>query len=310
MDGKKSKPLDIEFSVKREGAPSESDLALWAALDEAGLDFSPGDKGNAYVTVIGLGGYPKRVRIASKTERVRGQQLRSISCKVSSKLPDSEHMIFCLQNNGVKNLGKWSLEIDEKERTGRLLFEANVDANLEPQFLKKAVLAVGEAAHQFEGYKAGRSCQKLSSEKAGQGTVATREVDARVPTALDLAGLRYNVGKNGEVAVLLGADQSGNRSQVVYVNSTTVEFHTQELRAIYSPVYFGDMPEWKVLAYCLKENAERKLGKWSLQVNEEKGTLELFFETDVDANLSSSQLGTIVLEVGREADVLQAKVSE
>lgn len=133
------------------------------------------------------------------------------------------------------------------------------------------------------------------------------EVDPRVKAMLEKAELKYKTDTDGDFILSMGLPD--DRSQSVLVRSQTHRIGGHERREILSVVHQGDMPEPKVMAYCLRQNYLVHFGSWRLQVDEENQRAVLLFGLDLDANASPEDLKFMISIVAKTADDLEQKLS-
>jgi hypothetical protein len=134
------------------------------------------------------------------------------------------------------------------------------------------------------------------------------KVDPRIPATLEVAEFKYRTDDDGDVIVLLGGFDE-DRSQTVIINSRTYEYDNEEFRDVFSPAHTGELPPAKVLAYCLKENNDIKMGSWRLQVSTKTEKVALLFGAQISANASPQRLKQVLLNIAKTTDDLEKKLS-
>lgn|GEM_PF-4958009 len=87
------------------------------------------------------------------------------------------------------------------------------------------------------------------------------------------------------------------------MRSQTHETGDREYREVVSPVHVGEMPEPKVMAYCLQQNDRVHYGSWRLQLFNDE-TAALVFGVNFEANAGPEKLKFIIKIVAQTADVL------
>lgn len=135
------------------------------------------------------------------------------------------------------------------------------------------------------------------------------KVDPRIIAMLDVAELKHRVDDDGDAVVMISGWEA-DRSQLVFIVSRTFTYDDQEFREVYSPAHTGELPPAKVLAYCLKQNNEVKIGSWKLQVNTESERTALIYGAPIDANASPQRLKAVLLSVAKITDELEQKLSK
>lgn len=135
------------------------------------------------------------------------------------------------------------------------------------------------------------------------------KVDPRVPAMLEVAEMKYHIDDVGNTDVLISGWKEG-RDQLVYISSQTFTYDDQEFRRISSPAHTGELPAAKVLAFCLKQNHELKIGSWRLQIDSKGEKVALVFGANVDANTSPQRLKHILLNIAKTTDDLEQKLSD
>jgi hypothetical protein len=122
-------------------------------------------------------------------------------------------------------------------------------------FLIAAVLAIGVLAPGFAQTK--------------------NKSDPRVAVILSDLGLTYKVNSSGNYAVTF--DEDNNRTQVVYIMSSTDTYKGIEIREIWSIAgNFDSEPDSAQLIDLMKESAKNKIGDWALE-EQDDGTYLLFY---------------------------------
>lgn len=133
------------------------------------------------------------------------------------------------------------------------------------------------------------------------------EMDYRVKTRLEKAGLKYTQGSDGFFRLLM--EENDNRSQQVIVSSETYTFSGRELRDVESPAHVGDIPEAKVMAYCLEQNARLVRGSWRLKLDKVHERAALVFGVSLNAAADADELRKVIEFASEIADNLEAKLS-
>jgi len=142
---------------------------------------------------------------------------------------------------------------------------------------------------------------QIGSKKSAKAADDRVVVDARVRGALEEAGLKFRVSESGNYIVLFTVGE--NRSQVVYVQSTTEQWGSMEIRQVYSFAYGSKtrLSQAK-LEKLLKANGKLKSGAWELSDGAE---LSAIFCVKVAADCDGESLGTVVRGVAEITDEVE-----
>ncbi len=99
--------------------------------------------------------------------------------------------------------------------------------------------------------------------------------DTRVAAILSDLGLTYKVNSSGNYAITY--DEGNDRTQVVYVMSTTDTYQGIEIREIWSIAgSFDSEPDATQLLDLMKQSGKNKIGDWALE-EQDDGTYLLFY---------------------------------
>ena len=138
----------------------------------------------------------------------------------------------------------------------------------------------------------------------------TEQVDPSIVDALERVGLRYVESQEGFVLVPVHWQcEAGERTQLVYVLSASLEFGGRKWSRLFAIVKKGELPESGVLAYCLRRNAATLAGKWSLHADEDRERSVLLFETSIEAGAEPDELKERVFAVASEADEVEREIA-
>lgn len=122
--------------------------------------------------------------------------------------------------------------------------------------------------------------------------------DARVKAALDRLKLKYTISLDD---FRLKYDREGDRSQVAFVNSNTVEFGGLEIREVTSTAYKVKGPLSAKAAHALLvDNDHRKIGAW--RAVEEEGDTFVIFAVQIPATADDKTLQLAIDAVVNTAD--------
>ncbi len=131
--------------------------------------------------------------------------------------------------------------------------------------------------------------------------------DPRVEKALKKLGLKYEVDKDGDFKLIFSMEDE--RTQVVFINSTTETLGKMEIREIWSPTAkFSSAPSSALSQALLERNSTFKIG--SYQYKKTSGGYYLIFSVHLSANASAEELGSIVGAVAQTADATEKEIMQ
>jgi hypothetical protein len=134
----------------------------------------------------------------------------------------------------------------------------------------------------------------------------TDPADRRVAQALRAAGYFYRVDDNGNYIVTVRF-RVDNRTQLVWIASSTREIAGAEVRQVCSPAYVSTKPLSASLARrLLKENAGTGIGYWAAA--EIEGMTLVLFCTQVSADADPTILDAAIQAVAATADELEKEL--
>jgi hypothetical protein len=140
----------------------------------------------------------------------------------------------------------------------------------------------------------------VASAHAQLGTAdSAPDHDERVKQQLDAEGWTYEIDEDGDFKMVVGFDDE-DRSQLVYVISTTMESGDLEVREVWSPVYTTDGPlPAKIARWALDRAWDQIVG--SLASN--GGTV--YFVAKIDAKAPPEVLSRIIRVAASTGDELE-----
>ena len=142
---------------------------------------------------------------------------------------------------------------------------------------------------------------QIGSKKSAKAADDRVVADARVRGALEEAGLKFNVNEFANYVVPFTVGES--RSQLVFVQSTTSQWGTMEIRKVYSYAYGSKTRlSQSKLEKLLKANGKLKSGAWELSDGAE---LLAIFCVKVAADCDGESLGTVVRGVAEITDEVE-----
>jgi len=134
----------------------------------------------------------------------------------------------------------------------------------------------------------------------------TDRADRRVAQALRAAGYSYTVDDDGDYAVTVRFRED-NRTQLVWIASSTREIAGAEVRRVWSPAYKSTKPLSASLARrLLEENLGTGIGYWA--ATETEGTTLVVFCTQVSADADPTILDAAIQAVAATADELEKEL--
>lgn len=133
------------------------------------------------------------------------------------------------------------------------------------------------------------------------------EPDPRVAQALDQLEIKYEVEGNGDYKIVFALD--GERSQIGYIRSRTIEFADFELREILSLGLRSLGPfDARTCNILLEQNAQTKVGAW-IVVNDEDDDHLAIFSAKVAADLEGEALLAVISAILATADQMEERLS-
>jgi hypothetical protein len=134
--------------------------------------------------------------------------------------------------------------------------------------------------------------------------------DPRIRSALDKAGLQYEITGDGDFKVIFKFNED-KRSQVILINSNTerIKETNIEIREIYSVAYKtnGNLPV-EVANQLMKDSQKRKIGAWEL-INTSAGVSLAVFDAKISADTSTDNLVKIMRLVAIRADNMEQELT-
>lgn len=109
--------------------------------------------------------------------------------------------------------------------------------------------------------------------------------DPRVAAALTAIGVDSDVDDDGDYKLTLRVDEDGERTQIVYVISSTERYGNLEIREIWAPAFkTGGRLDDDVAREMLVANERMKLGAWRLYGDDDDQMAVYAVQIDADAN--------------------------
>ena len=144
--------------------------------------------------------------------------------------------------------------------------------------------------------------------QAKNAAEAVADHDERVRERLDQTELKYEIDEDGDFKLLFEYDDG--RSQIVFVNSKTVNYQDLEIREVWAvgfvPAKKGSKVPADVCENLIRSNAEIKMGAW--QVQKLSGNEVGVFRAMVDANADKDFILNALQLVGISADEKEAEL--
>ncbi|WP_310481019.1 hypothetical protein [Chamaesiphon sp. VAR_48_metabat_403] len=135
------------------------------------------------------------------------------------------------------------------------------------------------------------------------------EVDARIRSALEQAGLKYEITSDSDFKVLIPCRD--NRTQVVLINSDTSKINDTnlEFREVYALAYKNNSSLPADMSYkMMQESNRKKIGSWEI-IKTSNGTNLVVFNAKISADTSSQNLAKIISSVGLVADEMEKTIT-
>ena len=154
-------------------------------------------------------------------------------------------------------------------------------------------------------------CALCATSFAQLGEISTDEpasspkADVRVRRALESAGVKYAIDKDGDYKVTWTLEEG--RTHVVFVNSNTTRLGTMELRKVWAVSFVADEVSANNMRALLELNAKYKVGNWSL--SKQNGGYIATFNVTVAANCAAQALRTFTQVVASTADEIENTVT-
>jgi hypothetical protein len=125
--------------------------------------------------------------------------------------------------------------------------------------------------------------------------------DARIAKNLTELNFKYDVKDDGTFQFTVPV---GNRTQMIFIHSTTNIYDKLEIREIYSVIYqSAQKPDEVKLTSFLIDNGQKKLGAWELIFDD--NTYFMVFTAKVSGELNAADLKSVVDIVATSADAME-----
>ncbi len=130
------------------------------------------------------------------------------------------------------------------------------------------------------------------------------DADKKAGLALDKLGYEYEVDEDGDYKMVF--DMDNDRSQLVFVRSTTEEFGKHHIREIWSPAYTSPGKQFSaaVANRLLEDSQDAKMGAW---VKQDQTAM---FVVKVDAQASPEALSDAIDAAIRTADEMENELTK
>jgi hypothetical protein len=147
----------------------------------------------------------------------------------------------------------------------------------------------------------------ISTQTAIAQTKKTPTSDARVKAALDKAGLKYEVDRDGDFKLVM--ELPNGRTQLVFVRSETQKLNdSYEIREIISPAFKSDGAfSGEVANRLLTDSARKKLGGWQT-ISDGKSSIAIFC-SKVMANTNAESLIASIQATVLTADEMEKQLT-
>ncbi len=135
------------------------------------------------------------------------------------------------------------------------------------------------------------------------------QFDNRIEEHLTDLNLKYEknvVSGDYTFFIKMGNGQS-QRTQQVFVQSATINYHKLEIREIFSVIYRSKIPpNAQIIRDLMMDTSEKQLGGWELLFEAEE--YFIIFNAKISANLDLQDLSSVINLVALSADEMEKKV--
>ncbi len=128
-------------------------------------------------------------------------------------------------------------------------------------------------------------------------------VDGRVKYLFDKNEYKYDLSKDGGFKVTISFNDDNDRSQLVYITSTTETIGEVEIREVYSFAADTAKITADMAMEMLTTNGKTKIGAWETTDDCD----ECIFTAKIPANIGFNELKTYINLVGSMADDFEKK---
>jgi hypothetical protein len=131
--------------------------------------------------------------------------------------------------------------------------------------------------------------------------------DARIAAALEAIGIDSEIDADGDYKLMLQVDDESERTQIVYVISSTERYGNLEIREIWAPAFkTGGRLDDDVARQMLAANERMKLGAWRLYGEDDDQMAVYAVQIDADANTEAMRSALqIVVQVADAEELKQ-----
>jgi hypothetical protein len=146
----------------------------------------------------------------------------------------------------------------------------------------------------------------LPADLAAQIGRSGPKPDPRVATALDAIGIEPQIDADGDYKLTLKVDEDGNRTQIVYVISSTERYGNLEIREVWAPAFkTGGRLDADVARAMLVTNERMKLGAWRLYGEDDDQMAVYAVQIDADANAEAMRSALQIVVSVADAEELK-----
>ncbi|HEX6644615.1 MAG TPA: YbjN domain-containing protein [Gemmatimonadales bacterium] len=133
------------------------------------------------------------------------------------------------------------------------------------------------------------------------------KADPRVATALRSIGVSSEIDDDQDYKLVLDVDDDGDRTQIVYIISSTERYGNLEIREIWAPAFkTGGRLDADVARKMLAMNERMKLGAWRLYGEGDDQMAVYAVQIDADANAEAMRSALrIVVQVADAEELTQ-----
>jgi hypothetical protein len=132
------------------------------------------------------------------------------------------------------------------------------------------------------------------------------DVDTRVKAALDELGYNYEIDSDNDFKMVFNTDD--NRTQLLFVNSSTEQYGDLEIREIWSPVYKfkGNLPV-AVANKLLEQSFQKKIGSFDVWVRTDDKVVR--FCAKINADAPTAELSDVIRAIYTTADAMEKELT-
>jgi hypothetical protein len=152
-------------------------------------------------------------------------------------------------------------------------------------------------------------CCDASALGQAAGGGSRKVGDPRIKAQLDQLGYKYELTVDGDFKLIPIKTEDG-RSQLVYVNASTQQYSSLEIREVMSPAYLSSGPLSAAVANrLLRENSEVKFGAWRVEPHSNGQKYLALFAVQISATSDAETLRLAIKSVLLVADRMEKELT-